>query len=577
MEAPSVIAAVYARKSNDQDVAAETKSVARQVEHARAYAARKGWVVSDEFVFVDDGISGAEFANRPGFVRLMAAVKTKPRPPFGVLVMSEESRLGREMIEVSYALKQIVTSGVRVFFYLEDRERTLSSPTDKILLAVNSYAAEVEREMARQRARDAGRQRAAHGFVEGGRCFGFRNVRTGTGRVALEVLPEEAQVVRRIFELARDGRGCRRIAATLNAEGAPCPKPQRARPPGWVGSSVRAVLYRETYRGTLVWGKAQKRNAWGEVKPSRQPETQWERASAPRLRLVSEELWEAAHEWLRASRANYLRTTNGQLWGKPPSGIESKYLLTGMATCGVCGGGLVAYPRVHGRPGARKRVHCYACPRARVGVCRNDLEVPLSMADEAALAMMSGDVLSPAVVDLAIEKVVALLDGPPEDTAARRKQLTSALAKTERELANLGAAVANGDPPESLLATMRDRERTARDLRAQLAALDDGPVLRANADAIRAEARKALDDWRGLLGRHVATSRQLLRKLLDRERFVFSPKRQGVERWYEVSVTPSVERFLGTIEPLKKAVASPSGNARPFSCGTLTRSLRRAA
>jgi hypothetical protein len=34
----------------------------------------------------------------------------KPRPPFHVLILSEESRLGREQIEVSYALKQLVTS-----------------------------------------------------------------------------------------------------------------------------------------------------------------------------------------------------------------------------------------------------------------------------------------------------------------------------------------------------------------------------------------------------------------------------------------------------------------------------------
>ena len=51
-------------------------------------------------MFVDDGISGAEFANRPGFLRLMNAVK--PRPSFQVLIMSEESRLGREAIETAY-------------------------------------------------------------------------------------------------------------------------------------------------------------------------------------------------------------------------------------------------------------------------------------------------------------------------------------------------------------------------------------------------------------------------------------------------------------------------------------------
>lgn len=86
-------------------------------------------------MFVDDGISGAEFGNRPGFLRLINALK--PRPSFQVLIMSEESRLGREAIETAYALKQLVTAGVRVSFYLEDRERTLDSPTDKIMLSLN--------------------------------------------------------------------------------------------------------------------------------------------------------------------------------------------------------------------------------------------------------------------------------------------------------------------------------------------------------------------------------------------------------------------------------------------------------
>jgi DNA invertase Pin-like site-specific DNA recombinase len=125
-----MIAAIYARKSTDQSgIADDQKSVVRQVDHARAYAGRKGWIVDDAYVYVDDGISGAEFANRPGFLRLMTALK--PRPPFQILIMSEESRLGREAIETAYALKQLVTAGVRVFFYLEDRERTLNSPIEK--------------------------------------------------------------------------------------------------------------------------------------------------------------------------------------------------------------------------------------------------------------------------------------------------------------------------------------------------------------------------------------------------------------------------------------------------------------
>jgi DNA invertase Pin-like site-specific DNA recombinase len=84
-------------------------------------------------------MSGAKLVKRPGFLRLMNALK--PRPPFQALVMSEKSRLGREQIGTAYALKQLVDAGVRVFFCLESRERTLESATDKIMASLTNFAA----------------------------------------------------------------------------------------------------------------------------------------------------------------------------------------------------------------------------------------------------------------------------------------------------------------------------------------------------------------------------------------------------------------------------------------------------
>jgi DNA invertase Pin-like site-specific DNA recombinase len=56
-----MIAAIYARKSTEQNgVAEDAKSVARQIEHATAYATKKGWTVTDEHVYSDDCISGAK-------------------------------------------------------------------------------------------------------------------------------------------------------------------------------------------------------------------------------------------------------------------------------------------------------------------------------------------------------------------------------------------------------------------------------------------------------------------------------------------------------------------------------------
>lgn len=115
-----MFAAIYARKSTDQHgVSDDQKSVTRQIEHARGYAPRKGWSVAEEHIYSDDGISGAEFVKRPGFIRLMSVLK--PKPPFQILIMSEESRLGREQIKTAYALQQ---SSDTTTWTLQERYRT---------------------------------------------------------------------------------------------------------------------------------------------------------------------------------------------------------------------------------------------------------------------------------------------------------------------------------------------------------------------------------------------------------------------------------------------------------------------
>jgi site-specific DNA recombinase len=141
----------------------------------------------------------------------------KPRAPFQVLIMSEESRLGGEQLEVGYALKQVIQAGVRVFFYLEDRERSLDSPTDKIMMSLTTYADELEREKGRQRTYDAMLRKAKLGHVTGGICFGYRNVEVvgADGRrshAARDIDPAEADVIRRIFPVGM---------ATAQAKGNP--------------------------------------------------------------------------------------------------------------------------------------------------------------------------------------------------------------------------------------------------------------------------------------------------------------------------------------------------------------------
>ena len=266
-----MICAIYARKSNEQNgVDDSAKSVTRQIEQAKSFAAKKGWVVAEEHLYVDDGIGGAEFdAKRPGLMRLLNALK--PRPPFQALLMMEEERLGREQLETGYILKQIVKAGVRVFFYLEDRERVLDTALDKAWFFLSNFAAEVEREKARQRTYDAMQRNARAGYVTGGKRFGYDNVevfgaagvdgKPRRSHVARQVNKTEASVVRRIFELCAEGKGYTGIAKLLNESGAPCPRPNPGRPRGWAPSSVREALFCRLYRGEIVWNQTQKRNS----------------------------------------------------------------------------------------------------------------------------------------------------------------------------------------------------------------------------------------------------------------------------------------------------------------------------
>jgi hypothetical protein len=59
-------------------------------------------------------------------------------------------------------------------------------------------------------------------------------------------------------------------------------------------------------------------------------ESEWIRHRDEALRIVPDELWEAAHERIEGARLVYLRGTAGRLWGRPANGQESRYPFTGL-------------------------------------------------------------------------------------------------------------------------------------------------------------------------------------------------------------------------------------------------------
>jgi site-specific DNA recombinase len=551
--------AIYARKSTDQaGVADEQRSVARQIAHATAYAERKGWTVIDAQVYVDDGISGAEFANRPGFLRLMNALT--PRPRFDVLVMSEESRLGREAIETAYALKQIISAGVRVFFYLEDRERILQTPTDKLLMSVTAFADELERERARQRTFDALSRKAKAGHVTGGRVFGYDNVEVlgpdGTrSHVERRINAAEAAVVVRIFELSDQGLGQRLIARELNDVAAPSPRAQRGRPSAWSPSSIFEALRRDLYHGVVIWNRTRKRDTWGRHKQHGRAEADWIQREDETLRIVPEDLWQRVQARLTTKRAAYA-ATNGE--PKAMTAKVSRYLLSGFVECGLCHGRLTVRTQPVGKFRV-PRLSCWHYVTRGLRGCANHWVAPLDLLDDLVLDAIETELLSPAVVEPAIAEALTLLQSSDDDGESEHRRLAALLADLDGQARRLSDVIASGITD---LPAINDRLRGVQTQRRQVAA-----VLTARKgapDAMYASAsvrtfRARLADWRELLLGNPQEARGVLEKVLA-SRIVLTPRRDRptISPIFDVRMSLTTQGlFAGILVP--QAVASPTG------------------
>ncbi len=283
-------------------------------------------------------------------------------------------------------------------------------------------------------------------------------------------------------------------------------------------------------------------------------ESEWVRLERPDLRIVPEPLWQAVEQRLKASREAYLRATNGQLWGRPASGVESRYLLTGLAQCRECGGSLV----VHSRPSGRRRVGVYVCSyhylRGRT-VCPNRMVLPMDATNRAVLATIEREILHPAVVGTLIRRLVDELQPQQDTVVPRQTALRAEPGVIEQELARLTTALAQGGEPLARLDAITAREQGRRRLPEELAGLEG--LRQASALDLRQLERQVegrLADSRGLLTRHVTRARQILKKLVV-GRIVFRPVGDGA---YEFTGQATVGRLLsGLVRP--KAVVSPTG------------------
>ena len=251
--------------------------------------------------------------------------------------------------------------------------------------------------------------------------------------------------------------------------------------------------------------------------------------------------------------------------GRPCDGRAAKYLLTGLAKCGLCGGSLEVRSRSHGTGRKRTRKYFYACSsyyRRGKAVCQSKLEIPLEVTDAEVIAAVQAEVLSPAFVETVVGKLMTRATAAGPATDARRVALQAERSTVECELAWLVETAASVGPSPAVRAGIKAREQRLEAIDGELSALDQADLTDIEQTRLEAIARKHAADWAELLKRHPAQGRSILAKVL-RSKLEFKPERQRGRRGVRFSAPASIVPLLTGLVPMFHERWRPQGDSNP--------------
>ena len=342
-------AAIYARVSSARQKKDET--IGSQTAALREHAAQARLDVPEEWVFEDEGHSGATLV-RPALEALRDLVA---QGCVDVVLVYSPDRLARKFAYQALLLEEFARAGVRAEFVRGPRG---DSPEDQLLVQFQGIFAEYEKAQLAERYRRGKAHRARTGSVNvlSGAPFGYRYVRkTDLAGAAYEIIGHEAALVAEMFRrYADDGASIADLARWLTGQGAPT----RTGKHRWDRSVVWAMLRNPAYAGTAVFGKTmatsgtpglnrvarlQGRSVPRAVKTVDRPREEWLEIPVPAL--VDQVTFARVRQRLEDNKRYAARNT------KVPS------LLQGLAACSACGYG---YYRTSARTTSRK-IYYYRC------------------------------------------------------------------------------------------------------------------------------------------------------------------------------------------------------------------------
>lgn len=332
----------YARVSTEKE--AMLQSLSNQVSHYnKLISSNPKWQFMG--VYADEGISGTK-EDRPNFKRMIDDAK---QGKIDLIITKSISRFGRNTETVIKTIRQLNTIGVDVYFESQNLH-TLSADGEFMLTVLASYYQEEARSVSENMKWRIKRD-FEKGILWGARDFYGYKVENKN----FIVVPEQAEVVKRIFKLYIGGLGIHAITQQLNQEGI-----QPLYSKKWSYGSLLQMLKNVNYTGDLILQKTYTENHLTKKKIKNKGEFHQYFVEDNHEPIISKELFQQASK-IRSQRASRFKTNAKR--------TVNRYPFTNRIRCGCCGGGyqhktteykdfwLCTTYNVHGKE------YCYASKR----------------------------------------------------------------------------------------------------------------------------------------------------------------------------------------------------------------------
>lgn len=302
------IAALYIRVSTDKQ---EELSPDAQKRLLLDYAEKNKMIVSEQYIFIESGISGKKADKRPQFQKMIGLAKQKDHP-FHVILVWKYSRFARNQEESIVYKSLLKKNGVDVISISEPLvDGPFGSLIERIIEWMDEYysirlSGEVYRGMT---------EKALRGGYQASPPLGYRIEHHGAIPV---IVSEEAEIVKTIFnKYVYEGLTSFQLAKYLNALNLKTKQGKK-----FERRSVEYIIQNPIYKGYIRWNRVH--NDSRTVKD----ESEWIIEKGEQEPIISEELFEKAQERFNREYAPLSKS-------RPVT--EYKHWLSGLIKCVHCG------------------------------------------------------------------------------------------------------------------------------------------------------------------------------------------------------------------------------------------------